>query len=180
MASRRAGESRCAPTARLRTLTDSRTFTFHAASLADTDQLGAALAAVLPDGTTVSLNGTLGAGKTRLVQALAAACGVRRDEVLSPTFVLCQHYQGTRQFHHLDVYRLRDEDEFLELGVEELFASSGITLIEWGERMSRCLPADRLDILIRVTSDTSREFTIITCGKLDETICDRLRDFLSS
>ncbi|HUG71274.1 MAG TPA: tRNA (adenosine(37)-N6)-threonylcarbamoyltransferase complex ATPase subunit type 1 TsaE, partial [Pirellulaceae bacterium] len=110
-------------------------FTFRATGLDDTDRFGAALAELFPDGTTVCLSGTLGAGKTRLVQAIAAACGINRADVVSPTFVLCQHYSATRRFNHLDAYRIRDDDEFLELGVDEMFASDGITLVEWGERV---------------------------------------------
>ena len=71
-------------------------FVFEAADEAGTERFGAALATTLPAGTTIALCGTLGAGKTRLVQAIAAACGVPREEVVSPTFVLCQQYCGTR------------------------------------------------------------------------------------
>src|SRR5207344_1160712 len=95
-------------------------FAFEAADEDATTRLGAALAAVLPPGTTVALIGTLGAGKTRLVQAIAAACGVLRDEVVSPTFVVCQQYRGSRTINHVDAYRLKDEDEFRELGGDEL------------------------------------------------------------
>src|SRR5687767_7422440 len=108
---------------------------FDACNEQETDRLGAALAAALPAGTTIALSGTLGAGKTRLVQAIAAALGVRREDVVSPTFVLCQQYVGERAtIYHLDAYRIRDEDEFRELGVEELFASGAIVVVEWGER----------------------------------------------
>ena len=85
---------------------------FHAADEMATDRLGAALADVLPGGSVVALCGTLGAGKTRLVQAIAAATGVARRSVVSPTFVLVQQYEGRRTIYHLDAYRLRDEDEF--------------------------------------------------------------------
>src|SRR5688572_16392277 len=107
---------------------------------ADTKRLGAALAAVLPDGTTVALCGTLGAGKTRLVQAVAKACGVT-GEVVSPTFTLCHEYQGERTIYHLDAYRVRDDDEFLQLGVEEYFDSPALTFVEWGDRVINCLPS---------------------------------------
>lgn len=135
-------------------------FTFHAYSLEDTDRLAAALAETLPPGTVVALHGTLGAGKTRLVRGLAAAYGVPADEVVSPTFVLCQEYQGRRTLYHFDAYRLRDEDEFLELGPEEYFESAGITLIEWAERVARGLPEERLEICIEATGETSRAFII--------------------
>ena len=84
---------------------------FDAASEEDTDRFGAAVAAAVAPGTTIALCGTLGAGKTRLTQAIAAAYGVPREEVVSPTFVLCQQYRGTRTIQHLDAYRLHDEDE---------------------------------------------------------------------
>src|SRR5688500_4759683 len=117
---------------------------FDATDETATDRLGAALAAVLPPGTTVALCGTLGAGKTRLVQAIAAACGVPREQVVSPTFVLCQQYCGTREINHLDAYRIRDEVEFRALGVEELTESSAITIIEWADRVSHVLPQEYL------------------------------------
>jgi tRNA threonylcarbamoyladenosine biosynthesis protein TsaE len=119
---------------------------------------------VLPPGTTVALIGTLGAGKTRLVQALAAGCGVPRETVVSPTFVLCQEYHGQRTLYHLDAYRLKDDDEFLELGPEEYFASDGITLIEWADRVLDCLPPQRLEIHIEVVGDTARQFRLAAVG----------------
>ena len=139
-------------------------FTFLADNESDTQRLGAALAKVLPPGTTVALIGTLGAGKTRLVQALAAGCGVPPETVVSPTFVLCQEYHGRRTLYHLDAYRLKDDDEFLELGPEEYFASDGITLIEWADRVIACLPPQRLEIHIEVVGDTARQFRLVAVG----------------
>src|SRR4051812_31669148 len=106
---------------------------FEAVDEQATDRFGAALAAVLPPGTTVALCGTLGAGKTRLVQAMATALGVPRHEVVSPTFVLCQQYRGTLTINHLDAYRLHDEDELCELGIDEMFFADAITVIEWAD-----------------------------------------------
>jgi tRNA threonylcarbamoyladenosine biosynthesis protein TsaE len=137
---------------------------FLADGLQDTRRLGAALAAVLPPGTTVALVGTLGAGKTQLVQAIATACGIPGDKVTSPTFVLCQPYEGTRTLYHLDAYRLKDEDEFLELGPEEYFDSDGLTLIEWADRVENCLPADRIEVRIEVVGEDSRQFRISAIG----------------
>lgn len=129
-----------------------------------TDALGAALAEALPNGTVVALCGTLGAGKTRLVQAIAQACGVDRRGVTSPTFVLAQHYHGRRTIHHLDAYRLNTPDEFLDLGAEEYFQSDGLVLIEWADRVEACLPPDRVHVQIEVESDTSRRFEIVGRG----------------
>ena len=137
---------------------------FSAKCLDDTERLGSALASCLPNGTTVSLCGTLGAGKTRLVQSIVAASGMAREEVVSPTFVLCQEYHAQRVIYHLDAYRLQDDDEFLELGPEEYFDSDGLTFIEWGDRVVDCLPPSRLEIQIDITGETSRDFTISGLG----------------
>ncbi|MCY2992261.1 MAG: tRNA (adenosine(37)-N6)-threonylcarbamoyltransferase complex ATPase subunit type 1 TsaE [Planctomycetota bacterium] len=149
-------------------------YRFIARHEADTRRLGAALAEALPAGTTVALIGTLGAGKTRLVQALAAAYGVPEGTVVSPTFVLCQPYHGRRTLYHLDAYRLADDDEFLELGPEEYFDSDGITLIEWADRVLGCLPPERLEIQIHVTGETERTFEISAAGPALARVVDAL------
>lgn len=150
-------------------------FTFEAMSEADTDQLGATLAAALPPGTTIALSGTLGAGKTRLVQAIAAACGIDRQEVVSPTFVLCQRYHGNRTIYHLDAYRLRDDDEFRELGPEEFFESDGLTIVEWADKVADCLPDERIEIEIEVTGATSRQFVVRGIGERLSKAIDELQ-----
>lgn len=136
-----------------------------AADESATDRFGAALARALLPGTTIALCGTLGAGKTRLVQAIAAGFGVPRDEVVSPTFVLCQTYAGRRTIHHLDAYRVRDRDEFEALGVEELFDSQAITIIEWADRVAEVLPEDYLRVEIDVTGATTRRFRVVGVGQ---------------
>jgi tRNA threonylcarbamoyladenosine biosynthesis protein TsaE len=137
---------------------------FLARSEQDTRRLGVALAECLPAGTTVALVGTLGAGKTRLVQALAVALGVPPNTVVSPTFVLCQPYAGRRRLYHLDAYRLRDDDEFLQLGPEEYFESDGITLVEWADRVRACLPPEYVEIHIAVTGSEARAFSVEAIG----------------
>lgn len=141
-------------------------FTFTAHSEADTERLGRALATTLPDGTTIALIGTLGAGKTRLVQAVAQACAIPVGEVVSPTFTLCHEYRGERTIYHFDAYRLKDDDEFLELGPDEYFDAPALTFVEWGDRVIDCLPRQRLEIHIRVTGETSREFQLVPVGQI--------------
>ena len=139
-------------------------FVFDAADESATAALGAAIAEVLPPGTTVAFCGTLGAGKTRLVQAIAEALGVERRSVVSPTFVLVQEHHGRRRVYHIDAYRLRDEDDFLALGPEEFFESDGLVLIEWADRVENCLPKDRVEIRIEVTGPQSRRFEVLPIG----------------
>ena len=148
--------------------------TFCSQTEADTAALGAALADVLPDGSVVALVGTLGAGKTRLVQAIAAASGVDPAVVVSPTFVLVHEYHGRRAIYHFDAYRLESDDEFLALGPEEYFDSTGVSLVEWADRVARCLPAERIEVQIEVVGATERKFSIRAMGGRYESVLARL------
>lgn len=137
----------------------------------ETDILGRILAKVLPDGAVVSLLGTLGAGKTRLVQAIAEASGVPQGEVGSPTFVLIKEYQGkNREIYHFDAYRLRDTDEFLELGADEYFDSNGLSFVEWADRVEDAIPYSHLEIVVQPVAETCRQFTITSRGDFDPQI----------
>ena len=104
----------------------------------------------------MGLVGTLGSGKTTFAQSLAHSLGVDREDVTSPTFNLLSSYTGQaagspRQLHHLDAYRIADEDEFLELGGEELFeASDSWILIEWADRVESVMPVNTLWITIEL------------------------------
>jgi tRNA threonylcarbamoyladenosine biosynthesis protein TsaE len=135
---------------------------------------GVLLANALPDGTVVALGGTLGAGKTRLVQAVAQACGIAAGTVVSPTFVLMQAYQGDRSIYHFDAYRIKDDDEFLELGPDEYFESGGLSFVEWAERVADCMPRDRLEIYIEVTGENSRELRVTGTGDMSREIVGKL------
>jgi len=135
-------------------------FTADARTEADTARLGALLAEVLPAGATVALCGTLGAGKTRLVQAMAEPLGVPPGEVASPTFVLIKEYAGRVPIYHFDAYRIRDEDEFLELGPDEYFESGGLVFVEWAERVRECLPREHLRIDVEIAGPDARRFRV--------------------
>lgn len=150
-------------------------FSFLSNSEHDTERLGAALATALPPGTVVALIGPLGAGKTRLVQAVATALGVPPGRVTSPTFVLVNEYTGGRlPVYHFDTYRLKDDDEFLNLGPDEYFDSGGITFVEWADRVTTLLPPDRLEITIDVTSETERRIALRGTSPQMEALVDRI------
>ncbi len=141
----------------------------------DTQGFGEALAAALPDGAVVALIGTLGAGKTRLVQAVANASGIDPRDVTSPTFVLINEYAGRRPIYHFDAYRVRDDDEFLQLGPDEYFDGGGITFVEWADRVAACLPEAWLEIQIEITGETSRRLRIHPHGAGYDDVIERLR-----
>lgn len=107
--------------------------------LAATDKLGRAIAAGLGQGDAVLLKGELGSGKTTLARAILAALGVT-EKVPSPTFTLVQAYESPRlTVSHYDLYRLRNERELEELGLEDAL-DMGAVLIEWPERAEVRLP----------------------------------------
>ena len=134
-------------------------------------------AALLPRGTVVALNGTLGAGKTRFVQAVAAAVGIDPAEVMSPTFVLCREYRANQfTIYPADTYRLRNEDEFLQLGPEEWFEADGWVFLEWAERVANCLPESYVALEIEVTGETSRRLTLRAIGEKYQPLLAALRE----
>jgi len=103
---------------------------------AATAALAARIAAQVVPGDIIALRGDLGAGKTSFARAFIRACGDAHEEVPSPTFTLVQIYQSDAvAIWHFDLYRLDGAEEAWELGIEEAFAS-GVSLIEWPERLS--------------------------------------------
>ena len=102
---------------------------------AETEAIGAGLAARLGPGSRVLLYGELGAGKTAFVRGLAAGLGIDADDVSSPTFTLVQEYRGRLPLYHVDLYRLAP-GEVDDLGLDAL-AADGVLAIEWAERMPR-------------------------------------------
>jgi tRNA threonylcarbamoyladenosine biosynthesis protein TsaE len=130
---------------------------------ADTEAMGARLAAVLRPGDVVVLAGGLGAGKTLFTKGMATGLGVE-EPVVSPTFILVRQYRsGFIPVIHADVYRLGSMNEFDDLDVLEL-ASDGVLIIEWGEAVEAALPPDHLRVEFDVAGDGSRTLTFVPEG----------------
>ncbi len=116
-----------------------------------TRRLGELLAPLVEPGDVVALTGELGAGKTRLVQGLAAGLDVAVP-VTSPTFMLQRIYEGRVRLVHLDVYRLDRVQDVMDLG-DEALAPDACTVVEWGDTIASILPDDRLDLELRHARD---------------------------
>lgn len=115
-----------------------------AASAEDTAAIAKAIAVVLVAGDVLVLGGDLGAGKTTFTKALGAALGIT-EHITSPTFTLAQQYDGGRlPLHHLDVYRIDQIEEVIDLALPELYESGGVVAIEWGDTIAPALPAGYL------------------------------------
>lgn len=130
----------------------------------ETRQFGRDLSKQLKAGSVVALTGSLGSGKTVLVQGICTGLGVEKA-VTSPTFVIINEYPGKLSglpvwVYHFDLYRLEDVDEFIRLGYEEYFYGKGITLIEWAEKVREFLPKSRFAINLKIVSENEREIIV--------------------
>lgn len=122
----------------------------------DMRALGQQLADELSAGDLVVLTGDLGAGKTTLVQGVAAGLGAP-GPVLSPTFVIARVYRGGRlPLVHVDAYRLGSRVEVDDLDLDADVAES-VTVVEWGDGLVDALAADRIVIAIRRSTDEADE-----------------------
>ncbi|POS02789.1 tRNA (adenosine(37)-N6)-threonylcarbamoyltransferase complex ATPase subunit type 1 TsaE [Flavobacterium croceum] len=89
----------------------------------------------------VVFNGQMGVGKTTFITALCQQIGVN-SIMSSPTFSLVNEYHTTNHqtIYHFDVYRLKNEEEALDMGIEEYFYSGNWCFIEWAEKIPNLLP----------------------------------------
>jgi tRNA threonylcarbamoyladenosine biosynthesis protein TsaE len=124
-----------------------------------TSRLGASLATVAVAGDLVCLWGDLGAGKTHLAKAFGAGLGVT-ETIVSPSYILMAEYRGRLPLFHLDPYRLLDAADALAGGLIDDRQSSGVTIVEWPERLGDALPRDRLDVRIAGSGDEPRTITL--------------------
>jgi len=125
-----------------------------------TSALGRALSVVAEPGDLVCLWGELGAGKTHLAKAFGAGLGVT-DTITSPSFILMAEYDGRLPLFHIDPYRLASAEDALAGGLIDERQATGVTLVEWPERLGDALPLDRLDARIDGTGDDPRTITLI-------------------
>lgn len=109
----------------------------------------------------VTLNGTLGAGKSTFARAVIQELTDGEQDVPSPTFTLVQEYEtGGQRIYHLDLYRLEDAEEIFELGWEDMQGGDVLVLIEWAERIENFLPKKRTEINIDIISEKARDITM--------------------
>lgn len=114
----------------------------------DTKKTGIEIGRRVKAGTVIALSGDLGAGKTALTKAVAEGLGVK-EVITSPTFNIVKQYEtGRLPLYHFDVYRIGDVDEMYELGYEEFFFGSGVSIVEWADLIEDIIPEDAVRIEI--------------------------------
>ena len=142
----------------------------------ETQTLGEKLGKTLTPGDVIALIGDLGTGKTCLTQGIARGIGTAPDEVVSsPSYILINEYNGKVPIYHIDLYRLENSAEIVELGISEYMEGDGICIIEWAERMSDALPDTCIKIHITLADagtphDDAETHTSIGQSPEDENI----------
>jgi tRNA threonylcarbamoyladenosine biosynthesis protein TsaE len=114
-----------------------------------------------PTERVFAFHGEMGAGKTTFIHALCALKGVK-DTVGSPTFSIINEYRYTGgTIYHIDLYRLKDEEEALRAGVEDVLFSGELCLVEWPDRAPGIFPPGTVGLLIRAIDRDIREIIVI-------------------
>ena len=124
-----------------------------------TREIGARLGRLVQPGDVLALYGDLGAGKTCLVQGLAAGLGVTAP-IRSPTFILIAEHAGRLPLYHVDLYRTESLEEIRALGLEDLLGGDGVTVIEWGDKAEALLPIGSIRVRIDGVGDDPREIHV--------------------
>lgn len=109
----------------------------------------------------IIFHGNMGVGKTTLIKALALELGVATS-TSSPTFSLVNEYQTSdnQLVYHFDVYRLKNEIEAMDMGIDEYLYSGHWCFIEWPEKIANLIPEDHSKVYLSLTSDGKRHLTL--------------------
>jgi tRNA threonylcarbamoyladenosine biosynthesis protein TsaE len=128
-------------------------------SLKSIDEMARIFWESFPGYKIYAFQGAMGAGKTSFIRALCMAKNVE-ETVGSPTFSIINEYSSpSGTIYHLDLYRLKDEEEAIRAGVEDCLYSGEICLVEWPDRARGIFPADMLGINIEMLDPDTRKLT---------------------
>lgn len=139
----------------------SRSFEFITGSSRETRALAESIGRRIDAGTCIALVGALGAGKTVFVAGMFRGLGIGED-VLSPTFVLYEEFEGRLPAVHVDLYRLEHEREIEELGLFDLVGTNRVLAVEWGDRSEYLFDSSEIVVRLSLSGSESRKITI-TC-----------------
>ncbi len=124
----------------------------------DLQPLVEAVLILLPEDGTLLLDAPMGAGKTSFVRQLCATLGIH--DVSSPTYSIVNEYEAKRLVYHFDCYRIEEEEEALDFGLEEYLQGPGFCLIEWPERISSLLSDEFARLQIEVLPNEDRKYIL--------------------
>ena len=133
------------------------------ANLEALEEAAREFAAEMGDYTVYAFYGEMGAGKTTFISALCRVLGVEDDMANSPSFSIINEYRSdttAELIYHFDCYRLQDEREAEDIGVEDYFDSGALCLIEWPERIENLLPD--YTVVVRIVEDPASHARTLT------------------
>jgi tRNA threonylcarbamoyladenosine biosynthesis protein TsaE len=134
-------------------------------TLPEIDDLARVFWESFPDKKIYAVKGNMGAGKTSFIRALCSEKNVR-ETVGSPTFSIINEYSFTGGIiYHLDLYRLKDEEEAIKAGVEDCLYSGEICLVEWPDRAPGIFPDDSIGVLLETINEHSRKIVTFSYWK---------------
>jgi tRNA threonylcarbamoyladenosine biosynthesis protein TsaE len=120
----------------------------------ETTGLGEAFGATLSGGEVIVLSGELGSGKTTFIRGLARGLGAYApNEVASPSYTIINEHPGRLTLLHVDLYRLHDDQDILELALEDLLHRGAVMAVEWGERLPKGFPVTTRLTFTALTTD---------------------------
>lgn len=130
----------------------------------ETQQLGTRIGELASPDDIYLLVGNLGAGKTCLTQGIAWGLNIQ-EYAVSPSFMVVRELYGRLPLYHIDLYRLDNIEEIIELGLDDYLYGSGVCVVEWAEKGISMLPAEHLLIQISYLSDAERRLQLVPSGK---------------
>ena len=141
----------------------------------ETQRIGEVLGHHAQKGDVFLLTGGLGAGKTCLAQGIAWGLGIQ-EYLRSPTFVLVAELEGRLKLYHMDLYRLDNVAEVVDLGLDDYLFGQGICVVEWADKAEDVFPTQHLLIQLSYVSVTQREFFLTASDQRYETLIDQLQN----
>ncbi|MDQ6756808.1 MAG: tRNA (adenosine(37)-N6)-threonylcarbamoyltransferase complex ATPase subunit type 1 TsaE [Bacteroidota bacterium] len=129
-------------------------------SLNEIESVAAEIIPLLKNVFLIAFQGAMGAGKTTIIKAICKELGVK-ENVSSPTFSIINQYKtdDNKIIFHIDLYRVKDNEEAINAGVEECINSGEICFIEWPEKIS-FLPAETVNVFIEAVNENKRKLTV--------------------
>jgi tRNA threonylcarbamoyladenosine biosynthesis protein TsaE len=121
----------------------------------DTINFGKNFSHKVMEGDILALYGDLGTGKTQFVKGFCLGLNIN-DTITSPTFTIMNIYKGKFNVNHFDLYRLNNSQDIYNLGIDDCFFSSSITIMEWAEKAKEILPDKRYDIFFEYGEDENQ------------------------
>ncbi len=134
---------------------------FNIASIDELDQVALAIKKLCTSHTIFVIDGEMGAGKTTLISKTCHLLNIE-DEPSSPTYSIVNTYfsENYGEINHFDFYRLKDENEAIESGLDEPLYNGSICFIEWAEKIENLLPQNYVKVAVETLLNNDRQITI--------------------